>query len=74
MLAVNVIEPLGEWEMLEDGHDMIVDLRPVFRSDLDQPLAYEVVSNSRADLVQAEYRTMGVAPARGRGSVWSSRG
>ncbi len=53
MLAINVVEPLGQWDMWEDGDDMIVDLRPVFRSDCDQSLAYEVVTNSRADLVAA---------------------
>ena len=54
MLAVQVVEPLGAWEAVEDGDDIIVDLRPVFRSDFEQSLTYEVVRNSRADLVTAE--------------------
>ena len=33
---------------------MLVDLRGVFHSPLDQSLGYEVVGNSRPDIVEAE--------------------
>ncbi len=60
MLAVNVIEPLGQLDTFEDGHDAIVDLRDVFQSDTDQTLEYRVVRNSDPDLVDASIEEWGL--------------
>ena len=53
MLAVNVLEPLGQLDTWEDGHDAIIDLRDVFESELDQPLVYEVQGDGHEHLVDA---------------------
>ena len=53
LMAVQVLQPMGTLDVWEDGHDGFVDLRPVFQSDQDQPLAYEVVENAHQGLVQA---------------------
>ena len=53
MLAVNVLEPLGQLDTWEDGQDAIIDLRDVFESELDQPLVYEVQGDAHEPLVDA---------------------
>ncbi len=53
MLAVNVVQPMGEQSVWEDGHDTLIDLRTVFESDLDQPLTYELVGNTNETLADA---------------------
>ncbi|MCU0960171.1 MAG: hypothetical protein MUF48_08710 [Pirellulaceae bacterium] len=53
LLAVQVLQPLGQQYTWEDGHDTVVDLRQVFESDRDALLGFTVVDNSRTTLVQA---------------------
>ncbi len=42
LMAVQVLAPLGQWELWEDGQDQVIDLREVFQSDIQQSLEFEV--------------------------------
>lgn len=53
LLAVDVLHPMGELVAREDGPDCFIDLRPVFESDWDQTLDYQLVGQGHADLVDA---------------------
>ncbi len=63
LMAVNVLQPMGQQSTWEDGHDLLIDLQQVFGTDQDQALRYELVGNSSDTLVSAslERQTLRVA-------------
>lgn len=63
LMAVNVMQPMGQQSTWEDGHDLLIDLQQVFGTDQDQALRFDVVGNSSDTLVAAslEQQTLRVA-------------
>ena len=53
MLTVHLLQPMGTLDAREDGPDGWLDLRPVFQSDGNQPLTYELVGDAHRALVEA---------------------